>query len=103
MGRLINPEARLEARESDVRLSNEQFLQLSLFSNAKRKPSLDKFPGAWVLRHFKEGDVVYRQGEAGWTAFYILTSQDVLGLRRGELAFLKGPLREQERALLEEE
>lgn len=80
------PRADLPPRDGDVLLTDEELLQLSLFAQLKRKPSLDKFPGAMVLRHFRKGDVIYRQGEAGWTAFFILTSDDVLSLSQRQLA-----------------
>src|SRR5437763_11125693 len=85
MAKQLMPRAQLEAREGDVRLTDDEFLQLSLFAQLKRKPSLDKFPGAMVLRHYRKGEMVFRQGEAGWTAFYILTSEDVLALREAQL------------------
>jgi CRP-like cAMP-binding protein/Fe-S-cluster-containing hydrogenase component 2 len=36
------------------------------------KASLEKYPGAVVLRKFKKGDIICREGEYGSTAFYIL-------------------------------
>lgn len=86
MAKQVMPEAQLEPRPTDVKLTEEQFHKISLFAQLKRKPSLDKFPGAIVLRRYQEGDLICRQGEAGWTAFYILTSEDVLEFRRIQLA-----------------
>src|SRR5438128_841901 len=60
---VVNPEARLEAHPSDVAVSDKQVLELSLFAKLKRKPSLEKFPGAWILRKYKKGEVIFRQGE----------------------------------------
>jgi Fe-S-cluster-containing hydrogenase component 2/CRP-like cAMP-binding protein len=80
MAKLLMPKAELERRASDVTLTDEQLLKIGLFAKLKRKPSLDKFPGAIVLRRFRKGEVIFRQGEAGWTAFYILTSEDVLAV-----------------------
>lgn len=100
MSKQLMPRAQLEPREGDVRLTDDEFLQLSLFAQLKRKPSLDKFPGAMVLRHFRKGELVFRQGEAGWTAFYILTSEDVLALRKRQL---EAGVREGERKPLEAE
>jgi Fe-S-cluster-containing hydrogenase component 2 len=80
MAKQVMPEARLEPRPTDVKLTDEEFLQLSLFAQLKRKPTLAKFPGALILRRFRKGEVVFRQGEAGWTAFYPLTAEDVLAL-----------------------
>ncbi len=88
MAKQLMPRAELEARDSDLHPSDEQYLELSLFAKLKRKPTLDKFPGAMVVRHYKKGDVICRQGEAGWTAFYILTSEDALKLREAQLQAL---------------
>ncbi len=96
----LMPRAELEPRDGDVRLTDDEFLQLSLFSQLKRKPTLDKFPGAMILRHYRKGELIFRQGEAGWTAFYILTSEDVLGLRKRQL---ETSAREGERKPLEAE
>jgi len=85
MSKQLMPRAQLEAREGDLQLSDDELLQLSLFAQLKRKPSLDKFPGAMVVRHYRKGELIFRQGEAGWTAMYILTSDDVLGLRKRQL------------------
>src|SRR5438876_11746242 len=80
MAKQLMPRAELEPRDSDVKATDEQFLKIKLFAQLKRKPSLDKFPGAMVLRRYRKGEVIFRQGEAGWTAFHILTSEDVLAL-----------------------
>jgi Fe-S-cluster-containing hydrogenase component 2/CRP-like cAMP-binding protein len=80
MAKQVMPEARLDPRPTDVKLTGEEFLKLSLFEQLKRKPTLDKFPGAMILRRFRKGEVVFRQGEAGWTAFYPLTAEDVMTL-----------------------
>ncbi len=39
-----------------------------------------------MVRRFRKGEVICRQGEAGWTAFYLLTSNDALTLCRHQLA-----------------
>jgi Fe-S-cluster-containing hydrogenase component 2/CRP-like cAMP-binding protein len=80
MAKQLMPKAELERRDSDVPMTDEQFLKIGLFAQLKRKPTLDKFPGALVLRRFRQGEVIFRQGEAGWTAFYILTTEDVLAI-----------------------
>src|SRR6266849_533722 len=84
MAKQLMPKAELEARASDVKLTDEQFLKIGLFAQLKRKPSLDKFPGAMVLRRYRKGEVIFRQGEAGWTAFYTLTSEDLLAIEGKE-------------------
>src|SRR6267142_982169 len=80
MPKHVMPAAVLEARPSDVNLRDEQFMALSLFAQLKRKASLDKYAGALMLGRFRKGEVICRQGEAGWTAFYVLASEDVLTL-----------------------
>src|SRR5436190_13740291 len=100
MAKQVMPEAALEPRESDVALTEEQFLQISLFAQLKRKPGLDKYPGALILRRFRKGEVVFRQGEAGWTALYILTSEDMANVLQNQL---KAPPRSRGRSAIEDE
>src|SRR2546423_15612524 len=85
MAKQLMPRAELEPRSGDVPLPDEVMLQLSLFAQLKRKPNLEKFPGALVVRRFRKDEIVFRQGEAGWTAFYLLTSEDVLAIREHQL------------------
>src|SRR5690242_4876979 len=85
MAKQVMPEANLEVRATDVPLSNEEFLQLSLFAALKTKPSLDRFPGALRLRHYQQGEVICRQGEAGRTAYYLLTGADELLVREAHV------------------
>src|SRR5438105_11973234 len=80
-----NPRAGLEVHDSDIHLSPKQYLKLSLFSQLKKAPSLEKFPGALVVRRYRKGEELFRQGEAGWTAFYILTIEDVLAMQQMRL------------------
>src|SRR5919109_3825741 len=77
----MNPPATLEPRPDDVPLPLDRFLEISLFAGLKSKPALQKFPGTLALRRVRKGDVICRQGEAGWTAFYPLTGADVLALQ----------------------
>jgi Fe-S-cluster-containing hydrogenase component 2/CRP-like cAMP-binding protein len=81
MAKQLMPPARLRSRPTDVPLTDEFFPKISLFAQLKQKPSLDKFPGTLVLRRYRQGDVICQQGDAAWTAFYVLTSEDVLMLR----------------------
>jgi Fe-S-cluster-containing hydrogenase component 2 len=83
---VVNPRAELEPRDTDIILSEAEFAQLGLFTQLKRKPTLDKFPGALRLRYYRKGEVVCRQGESGWTAFYVLSSEDALAVREKQLA-----------------
>ena len=64
MAKQLMPRAELEPRDGDLHLSDEQFARLSLFAQLKRKPTLDKFPGTMILRHYRKGEVICRQGEA---------------------------------------
>src|SRR6187401_2167867 len=72
----LMPSADLLPRDGDVDLTPEQMGKLSLFAGLKGKTDLEKFPGTLRVRHYMSGDAICRQGEAGWTAFYILTSVD---------------------------
>jgi CRP-like cAMP-binding protein len=81
----VNPDVVLADRPGDELLTPAQLEQISLFAQLKTRPSLQRFPGAVVLRRYRQGEVIVRQGEAGATAFYILTSEDLLQLRRSQL------------------
>src|SRR5262249_33985537 len=80
---VLNPPADLEPRAGDVALPPDRFLGISLFARLKKKPDVERFPGTLVLRRYRRGEVIFRQGEAGWTAFYALTGDDLLALRQG--------------------
>ncbi len=73
----VMPSAELEPREGDVELTPEQLGRLSLFAPIKNKTFLEKFPGTLRVRLFRAREAICRQGEPGWTAFYILTAADV--------------------------
>lgn len=75
-----NPRAELEWRDSDLHLPSKLYLKLSLFAQLKKPPTLDKFPGALVVRRYRKKDELFRQGEPGWTAFYILKEEDLFGV-----------------------
>jgi Fe-S-cluster-containing hydrogenase component 2/CRP-like cAMP-binding protein len=87
---VMNPPAELEHRNNDVPVASERFLSFSLFARLAKKPTVEKFPGTLVLRHYRKGEIICRQGESGWTAFYLLTTNDVLNLRREQLQSSKG-------------
>src|SRR5262249_19335871 len=78
---VLNPPADLEPRAGDVWLPLDCFLEISLFARLKKKPNVERFPGTLVLRRYRRGEIICRQGEAGWTAFYALTGDDLLTLR----------------------
>ena len=83
---VINPEAELTARERDTSLSDDQLESLALFESLKKQPSFIKYPGTWVLRHYKAGESICIQGESGGTAYYLLTRADVETLAGGTAA-----------------
>jgi Fe-S-cluster-containing hydrogenase component 2/CRP-like cAMP-binding protein len=76
----INPPSDIGASPSDLPLGADTALKLSLFTGLKNKPTLEAFPGSFRCRHYQKGDVICRQAEAGWTAFYILTMEDAITL-----------------------
>lgn len=82
---IVNPEASLDARPGDEVLGQAELERLSLFANLRKKPSFDKFPGAVLLRRYRRGEVIVRQGDAGWTAFYVLTRADLIALREAQV------------------
>lgn len=89
---VVNPEASLEPRPGDELLAQSELERLSLFADLRKKPSFDKFPGAVVLRRYRRGEVIVRQGEAGWTAFYVLTGADLVLLRETQRAKTKAQI-----------
>jgi len=95
----VAPEAHLELRDGiDVRIAIGELNRfrdcISLFTEIKAKPNLEKSPDTIVLRRFNPGDIVCRQGEAGNSAFYVITRDDESRLR--EAGFI-----EPERSLAE--
>ncbi|RLT19625.1 MAG: hypothetical protein DWI29_05130, partial [Planctomycetota bacterium] len=52
------------------------------------KPGPENFPGSMILRRCTKGRVLCRQGEAGATAFQILTREDALKVLRALLGGL---------------
>jgi Fe-S-cluster-containing hydrogenase component 2/CRP-like cAMP-binding protein len=80
----IHPEARLDRRENDLEIPLDRldlYAKLSLFAGKEKDVRyFEKFPGTAMVRRYRRGEVVCRQGESGWTAFYILTSEDMLRL-----------------------
>jgi Fe-S-cluster-containing hydrogenase component 2/CRP-like cAMP-binding protein len=80
---VLHPSAAFEQRKSDIILPDEWFLKLSLFQQLKKPPDLNKKRGALVLRHYQPGNKICEQGAAGWTAYSILTREDLHMLRDG--------------------
>ncbi len=75
-------------REDEL-LTADELKSLSVFDELKKTPSFEKFPGFVVLRHGAEGRLMCSQGDAGATAFLILTTQDILKLRQGQVAVIR--------------
>ncbi len=76
----------------DTLLSADELALLSVFDELKKAPSFERFPGTTVLRRCKKGRVLVRQGEAGATAYTILTTEDVIKLRELQLASVQKAL-----------
>src|SRR5262249_45867491 len=93
MANIVHPRGRLEEREGDINLLPRHYLKLSLFAGLKKPPDLDKFPGSLVIRRCRRKEELFRQGEPGWTAFYILTLEDVLTMRKLQLEITRDPAR----------
>src|SRR3989442_1501783 len=96
MANIVHPRGRLEKREGDINLLPKHYLQLSLFAGLKKPPDLDKFPGTLVIRRLRRKEELFRQGEPGWTAFYILTLEDVLTMRKLQLEITRDADRRRE-------
>ena len=82
----VNPPVELEPRDGDIELSTTQLRALSLFKlidAPKNIPNFDQHPRAVMLRRYgadRRGGSdkeICRQGEAGFTAFYVLTAEDL--------------------------
>ena len=69
----------------DEVLTAAELASLSIFDEIKKAPNFARFPGTTFLRKCASGRALVRQGQGGSTAFSILTSEDVLGLRESQL------------------
>lgn len=72
----------------DEQLTSLELAKLSMFEGLRKIPTFYKLPGSTVLRKCQAGRVMCRQNEAGASAFYILTTQDVISLRQQQVDFL---------------
>jgi Fe-S-cluster-containing dehydrogenase component/CRP-like cAMP-binding protein len=86
----IKPPATLEPRPGDEELTIEQLKEIALFETLERPVKLEEFPRTIVLRKYRKGDVLCEQNQPGNTAFYLLTAQDLLELRRGQVRAAEG-------------
>src|SRR5438132_7446389 len=81
---VFKPPAPPRPSPGDEELTIPQVEQISLFKELSSAPKLQSLPGTVILRHYAEGEVICRQGEPGWTAYYILKTEDLAELRRGQ-------------------
>lgn len=101
-------DSKLDDREGDEPLSPAELEKLQLFAQMKRRPNFGSKADSIILRRYRAVDpddaVICRQGEAGFTAYYVLTTEDLLELRRGQLAAAQSPSEDPDRlAWLERE
>ncbi len=79
---------KLRLRPGDVELTAVDLRRTPLMadatSSARRRLESRTAKGGMVARRYAAGDVVVKQGEPGWTAFYVLTDEDVANLGLGE-------------------
>ena len=73
----------------DELLTAKELEALSIFVSLKKGPTFEKFPGFTLLRKCHPGRVLCEQGNAGATAFSILTTHDVVDLRRIQLKSIR--------------
>ena len=76
--KLIQAIAELERRPSDLTVPHdqlEQYQAIAMLAGIVKR--LEGLPNTLVVRRYKQGEVICRQGEAGWTAFYILIDDEV--------------------------
>ena len=85
----LSPRLAASKTSGDEWLADEELQALSIFASLKKKIDFRKTPGATYLWHGTPGRVLFVQGDAGATAFYILTPEEVFGLRQRQLALLQ--------------
>ncbi len=78
------PREKLDIRPGDAEMPFAQLTRIGVFAGLSKKAE-SKLKGkggdrAVVLRRFRKGDIICRQGDPGWTAFYILRTDDLLNL-----------------------
>lgn len=96
MAKLMLP-AELEVRAGDEWLSVDLLRLVSVFEGVQ-PAQIERFPRAVILRKYEPGEMICRQGEAGRTAYYILTSEDMLKVRRRQ-GTLQNELKERDSRL----
>ena len=81
---------KLPLRDGDFELSYSRVRALPLFDDIT--PRMEGRlqgkggRGAVVLRRFRAGEVICRQGDPGWTAFYLIRNVDLIAIRGRHLA-----------------
>lgn len=82
----------------DELLTADELGELSIFESesVKKAPSFQKFPGTTVLRKCEKGRTLVRQGDAGATAFSILSTEDVIELRENQIKSLNAAIEAKE-------
>lgn len=78
----------------DELLTADELDTISLFSSLQKGgPDFRRFPSTTVLRRCRRGRVICEQGDSGSTAFYILTTEDVLKLRELQKGMVEETIR----------
>ena len=78
---VVKSEIHLEPRPGDNLIDAVKLRQFDLFRRMKKGVSIERFPGSIILRRYRKGDVVFQQGQAGGTAFYVPTAEDLARLK----------------------
>ncbi len=99
----VYPEANLVPDADDEWISSEELAQIELFGALKRKIKVEEAPGSLLLRRFRAGEVICRQGEPGNSAFYLVPAADMVRLRRFQLSDASRPVTDERRRLWEED
>src|SRR5262245_35943697 len=73
---LSQPPAELEPRRSDLDLPAPLYTAVKALKGVGER-TLPRSPGTLRLRAYLKGEVICRQGDQGWTAFAILSADDV--------------------------
>ena len=73
----VKAEIKLEPRPGDKPVDSRLLNQFDLFRRMKKPISAEKLPGGIVLRNYSKGQIIFQQGQAGGTAFYIPNADDL--------------------------
>ena len=78
---IVKSEIHLDVHRGDKPVNASLLSQFGLFRRMKKAIPVEKLPGSIVLRSYRSGNVVFRQGQAGGTAFYVPTAEDLVRLK----------------------